>query len=542
MKQIFPKLAMTVAVLLSFLPASAYDFEVDGIYYNITDATNQKVAVTYLTQGTASYSGDINIPSTVINEGTSYSVTAIGDWAFFYCTGLTSVTIPNSVTSIGKHAFRECIGLTNITVPNSVTSIGAFAFGWCSGLIAINVDSENKSYISIDGVLFNKNLTAIIQYPAGKPGTTFSIPSSVTSIGGGAFYGCTGLTSVIIPNLVTSIGYGAFSRCIGLASVTIPNLVTSIGDEAFSWCSGLTSVTIPNSVTSIGYGAFYECDGLTSATIGSSVTSIGDWAFRYCSGLTSMTIPNSVTSIGDYAFHGCTGLVAINVDTGNKSYISIDGVLYNKNLTDIIQYPAGKPGTTFSIPSSVTSIGGGAFSWCPGLTSVTIPNSVTSIGDEAFNGCPGLTSITLPNSVTSIGDDAFSWCIGLGSITLPNSVIAIGDFAFAECPLRSVYCSWNVPLECGNYLFSTDCYKNGTLYVPEGCADKYRLISPWSKFKTILEDESLGVEDIVENQPAGDYIVYDLQGTLRLKAENIDEVNQLPAGLYIVNGKRVLIR
>ncbi|OYP56232.1 hypothetical protein CIK99_09795 [Prevotella sp. P5-92] len=300
---------MTTLILSVFfsISASADVVEVDGIYYDISETT---ATVTY---GDNEYSGDIVIPESITYENSKYSVTSIGDWAFSYCTGLTSITIPNSVTSIGNYAFWDCYGLTSITIPNSVTSIGDYAFYDCCSL------------------------------------TSITIPNSVTSIGDGAFSGCLGLTSITIPNSVTSIGELAFDECSGLTSITIPNSVTSIGDYvlnlcdgikntiivndmfvylpktytghysipenitkiiggAFSECSGLTSVTIPNSVTSIGSSAFAYCSSLTSVTIPNSVTSIGDWAFSECSGLTSVTIPNSVTSIGDWAFDCCDNL------------------------------------------------------------------------------------------------------------------------------------------------------------------------------------------------------------------------------------------
>ena len=300
---------MTTLILSVFfsISSSAYDVEVDGIYYDISETT---ATVTY---GDNEYSGDIVIPESITYENSKFSVTSIGDWAFYGCSGLTSVTIPNSVTSIGEYTFFGCSGLTSVTIPNSVTSIGDYAFYDCCSL------------------------------------TSITIPNSVTSIGDGAFSGCSGLTSITIPNSVTSIGELAFDECSGLTSITIPNSVTSIGDYvlnccdgikntiivndmfvylpktytghysipenitkiiggAFSECSGLTSVTIPNSVTSIGGHAFYYCSGLTSVTIPNSVTSIGDWAFSVCSGLTSVTIPNSVTSIGDWAFDSCDNL------------------------------------------------------------------------------------------------------------------------------------------------------------------------------------------------------------------------------------------
>ena len=320
------------------------------------------------------------------------SVTSIGTWAFNGCTGLTSITIPNSVTSIGVGAFEGCTGLTSITIPNSVTSISNWAFDRCTGLTSINVASENNYYSSNNGVLFNKKKTELIRYPEGKSQTSYTIPDSVTSIGYGAFWGCTGLTSI-----------------------TIPDSVTSIGSNAFEYCTGLTSITIPDSVTSIEQRAFWDCTGLTS-----------------------ITIPNSVTSIGDRPFYHCTGLTSINVASENNYYSSNNGVLFNKKKTELIRYPEGKSQTSYTIPDSVTRIGGDAFRDCTGLTSITIPNSVTSIGGSAFFGCTGLTSITIPDSVTSIGSYTF-FCSGLTSITIPDSVISIGNRAFFGCTVKDVY-------------------------------------------------------------------------------------------------------
>ena len=310
------------------------------------------------------------------------SVTSIGSGAFGNCYSLTSVTIPDSVTSIGESAFGSCDSLTSVTIPDSVTSIGNGAFSGCDSLTAITVHEDNPFYADVDGVLFSKDGKTLVQYPAGKSGNTYAIPSGVTGIGDYAFSVCNSLTSVTIPDSVTSIGYAAFFGCQSLTSVTIPDSVTGIGDYAFSVCNSLTSVTIPDSVTSIGSNAFDNCDSLTSVTIPDSVTSIGDEAFRYCHSLTSVTIPDSVTSIGGSAFESCSGL------------------------------------TSVTIPDSVTSIGSGAFGNCYSLTSVTIPDSVISIGNNAFDGCRSLTSVTIPDSVTSIGDGAFSACDSLTAITV----------------------------------------------------------------------------------------------------------------------------
>ena len=330
------------------------------------------------------------------------SVTSIGNRAFSSCSGLTSVTIPNSVTSIGSSAFSYCTGLTSVAIGNSVASIGSSAFYYCTGLTSLTADAANPNYSSMDGVLFDKKQTTLIQYPIGKTGG-YTIPNGVTSVGSDAFYYCRGLTSVTIPNSVTSIGSSAFSYCTGLTSVAIGDSVVSIGSNSFYSCSDLTSVTIGNSVTSIGSSAFSNCSGLTSVTIPNSVTSIGSSAFSYCTGLTSVAIGNSVASIGSSAFSNCTGLTGV------------------------------------TIPDSVTSIGSSAFSYCTGLTSAAIGNSVASIGNSAFSDCTGLTGVTIGNSVASIGNGAFLACPNLLSIYIKGNAPTLDATVFTSNLRSNVY-------------------------------------------------------------------------------------------------------
>ncbi len=415
------------------------------------------------------------------------SVTSIGGSAFSGCSGLTSIEIPNSVTSIGSDAFYNCSSLTSIEIPNSVTSIGSDAFYNCSSLTSIEIPNSVTSignYAFSGTAWYNNQPDGVVyagkvayEYKGEMPAnTSITIKDGTLSISDYAFNGCKGLTSIEIPNSVASIGSFAFSRCSGLTSVTIPNSVTSIGGSAFSRCSGLTSITIPNSVTSIGRNAFFGCSGLTSITIPSSVTSIGESAFLDCSGFASIrveegnavydsrnncnaivetvsntillgckstTIPNSVTSIDGYAFSGCSGLTSIEIP---NSVTSIGGSAFS-----------GCSGlTSIEIPNSVTSIDNWAFSDCSGLTSIEIPNSVTSIGVRAFSGCSSLTSITIPSSVTSIDGYAFSGCSGLTSITIPNSVTSIGYQAFYRCSSLTSIEIPNSVTRIGNRAFS-DC-------------------------------------------------------------------------------------
>ena len=491
-KLLFIFIALIALSAQSWAYDFSYTYQGQTLYYSIVGGNAE---VTYQDSYT-NLTGSLTIPSSVTYNGTTYSVTSIGIYAFRNCSGLTSVTIPNSVTSIGNYAFRNCSGLTSVTIPNSVTSIGNSAFASCSEL------------------------------------TSVTIGNSVTSIGNEAFYSCSGLTSVTIPNSVTSIGIGAFGQCTNLTSVYIHDIATWCNIE-FEWTNSyyndysnplyyahnlyingnlVTDLVIPNGVTQIKSYAFYNATCLTSVTIPTSVTSIGEYAFAYCSGLcgSALAIPNSVTSIGNNAFYDVQAISYSGSATGSPWGAQsvggfVDGYLTYSDMTKtvvtgccpsaveiIIPNTVTSIGeraffssglTSVTIPNSVTSIGDWAFcscSWlttvnfnatnctsmgsqsypcfygctslttlnigdnvtnipsfafsgCSGLTSVTIPNSVTSIGNYAFSGCSGLTSVTIPNSVTSIGNYAFGNCSGLTSVTIPNSVTSIGDFAFYGC-------------------------------------------------------------------------------------------------------------
>jgi len=439
MKTIFKTIVFLLALLLP-ATVSAHDFEVNGIYYNVIN--DNEVEVTYKGPNFYSfsneYSGNVIIPIDITYNAKNYTVSTIGNNAFYYCTGMTSIVIPNSIDSISNGAFQGCSSLTSIDIPISVKSIGNAAFYGCSNLLNIE------------------------------------IPNSVKSIGDMLFIYCTSLTNVTLGNSVKSIGNSAFNRCTSLTSIDIPNSVISIGNYAFNGCSSLSSIIIPNSVTTIGDEAFSNCSSLTSINIPNSVTTIGDMAFSGCSGLTNIHIPNSVTSIGNYAFNNCSGLTSIVVASGNTKYDS------RNNCNAIIETASNTLMTgcqNTNIPNSITTIGNLAFNGCNGLTSIEIPNSVILIGYRAFDGCSNLTNIGIPNTVTrikanafngtawyenqpdgvvyagsvaykykgtmpsetsitlkegtsGITSDAFAGCTGLISIDIPNSVFNIGSGAF----------------------------------------------------------------------------------------------------------------
>lgn len=420
-----------------------------------------------------------NLESITIPE----SVTVIESSSFYGCTSLSEITIPSSVTEIEGHAFYGCTSLSEITIPSSVTSLSQYAFLKCTSLTEINVDAENSNYASVDGVLYNKEKTLLIHCPSGKEGSVI-IPNSVTSIGASAFEECKKLTHVELPEGITNIDHIAFRYCYNLTGISIPSSVVEIGSEAFHYCRSITDVTIPASTTKIGWQAFGDCTSLTNITIDpnnseyvssdgivynsdmtrlirypagkvgdfvvpNTVICIADCAFSGCKGLSSIEIPASVTDIGEgnNAFYGCTGLTSFNVNALNSSYSSVDGVLYTKDKTHLLQCPARKTGD-FVIPGSVTSIGKGAFYECTYLSSIEIPSTVNNIDYWSFNNC-----------------------------------------------CENIIVNWDIPLTVDRNVFLTydddmnEVFPNATIFVPVGTKEKYETYSIWKIFNIVENDK-----------------------------------------------------
>ncbi len=547
-------LLLAVVILISTVfSVTAFAAAEDGTYknfkYTVTDE-NSAVISKYIGN-----EASVKIPESI----NGYPVTEIGDSAFKGNFSLKNAEIPDSVKIIGDYAFNDCTGLESITIPEIVEKIGRSAFFYCTRLENVNVSDGIKTIG--DGAFFGCYSLK-----------SFKITESVNSVGEYAFGRCSELKSVTVENGIKSVSNQMFADCTSLNEIVLPNSIESIGRRAFLNCSALENLELPDSIDTIADYAFYSCSQLKSLSI--SAKTIGDYAFSLCSNLESVgfsdnletigdeafkstclsevSIPSAVSNIGERAFE-TNQIEKINVDENNQYYTSIDGVLFNKSETEIIDYPNYTQAESYAVPQSVTSIGeyafggdipslktviipdtvteieNGAFMDFCGLEYIDIPNSVTEISDNAFNGCSQLASITIPNSVTEIGDSAFRYCSSLKSVSLTEGLKSIGDYAFSGAyELSSItlpnslnyisptaffysenFCEYLT--DVGNPYFSVT---DGVLY----SKDKTELVSyPYGKkgneYSVLQGTESIGDYAIVSNNLDSIYVPQSVEKT-----------------------------
>ena len=597
-----------VCTVLS-LPAREFEYEYEGqkIRYVVVDETAKTCRTLegmeldcleppYASAGNY-VEGALILPSVVVNpqSGEEYTLVSIGENGFIGCRGLTSVMIPESVESIGYDAFSYCTslesvslpstlktvkdgafsttpllsavtipesltiisdglfagsGLTSIFIPATVSKIGENPFWYCNHLTEINVSEDNPVYASVDGVLYNKDVTSLLSCPGGKSSlvvpdgvetivsyalggnsgiTSITLSSSVktieefaferatglTSVSFGsaviesiadyAFFGCTSLTSLSLPTSLTTIGNNVFSDCTSLASVNFPTTLTTIGNNVFSGCTSLASVNFPTSLTTIGNYVFDGCTSLVNVDLG-EVQAIGKSCFNNCTALKEITIPASVQSIATPIFEGCKSLKAINVEEESEMYASLDGVLFNKDITALLEFPRGR--NDLNIPASVVEIGPGAVSGVTLPASPALSEAIKAVGASAFKNCTGFDTLTIPRYIESMGEDAF------------------------DCPdVTSVYYNMPEAKSLPANPFGDRMPAQSTLYPPKAVAKYLRSYTPWNKFKKILAYEfEDGVEDVAADFDSSlPYMIFDIAG--RFIATDI---NALPAGVFIV--------
>ena len=400
----------------------------------------------YITFGDAEKTDTVIIPETVQK---------IGNYVFMNCEKIKNIKLPSNLKSIGKTCFQGCISLTGLFIPQSVESIGGGIFGDCDALQSVEIEDENNNFIFKDGILYDVKNGILVSAVNSLIPEKVIVDECTKTIDYSAFADCNNLYEIEIPQGVVNIGEKAFARLDNLKNIDIPDSVTNITTLAFYRCNGLVSVQVPGSVTAIKNGTFRECNNLKKVILNEGVTKIDGSAFIFCSSLEQIKLPQSLVSIGSGAFDNCTSLISVElpdnaiissdtfkecknlsdivISDTNNNYIVKNGILYNKNMTRILCYPAGIKDTEFSVPDTVKTIGDFAFYGAKVLESVDIPDSVIAINTNAFGECSGLKEVVIPDSVTSMGEAVFYKCTSLEKVKLSVNITSPNPAVFQYC-------------------------------------------------------------------------------------------------------------
>ena len=400
----------------------------------------------YITFGDAEKTDTVIIPETVQK---------MGNYVFMNCEKIKNIKLPSNLKSIGKTCFQGCISLTGLFIPQSVESIGGGIFGDCDALQSVEIEDENNNFIFKDGILYDVKNGILVSAVNSLIPEKVIVDECTKTIDYSAFADCNNLYEIEIPQGVVNIGEKAFARLDNLKNIDIPDSVTNITTLAFYRCNGLVSVQVPGSVTAIKNGTFRECNNLKKVILNEGVTKIDGSAFIFCSSLEQIKLPQSLVSIGSGAFDNCTSLISVElpdnaiissdtfkecknlsdivISDTNNNYIVKNGILYNKNMTRILCYPAGIKDTEFSVPDTVTTIDDLAFYGAKALESVDIPDSVIAINTNAFGECSGLKEVVIPDSVTSMGEAVFYKCTSLEKVKLSVNITSPNPAVFQYC-------------------------------------------------------------------------------------------------------------
>ena len=485
--------------------AAAYDFMVDSISYNIIGENEVEVT----SNDSIKVRGELVLPSTVVHDGVTYQVTRIGRNAFYKCNELTFVAVPEGVTTLCWFAFASCSSLQYLELPNSLTTIEEHAMFGCNSItefyvprnlvnIAYNafVSFQNVRYYScsplnpkyraVDGLLYSKDMTKLVAYPAASPATRFDVPSYVTELYDYCLHNCDNLTEVNIHEGVTALGMNIFSDCDNIESIYIPDGVTRMGVTLVSGCKKLSYIHLPASADSILSSFFYNCPALTE-----------------------VTIPRNIRYIGTFAFTNCRNLKTINFEEGSRL-----------NEIDLRAFEDCTAIETFNMPDSVTVLGGQIFGDCTGLKEVHLSNSLQILAGATFWGCTRLAELDIPGTVTFIGNSAVNFCPSLKKIKIgdknstPNitfiedcaincdnverielgvNIDSIDNYGLDMNEKLKVVISWSTtPPKTGTYGFYP---YDAVLYVPRASLEAYRTAPKWSRFKIIVPIEDVGDVD-----------------------------------------------